>query len=233
MGRRTATPFHGCTGLKKLIFNGSVLEYKAVVDVRTMPNLQEVRLPATRGLGLGGHGTEGVIRNAKVYIPAPIECEICGKFENCEVYFESPKAPESAYYIELKNCTIHIPKGSTTSYYSKFGNQNYVESDYPQPSTASANQSSSVPQKIDLSFNLFKKLVNQSTTQTLQYLKDNGFQVKDCRDGSYLAHVSNGDMIIYSKNYRGSKLGAGAVEFITGRYKYISKLVSQPTECRL
>lgn len=211
------TPFRGCTSLKKLIFNGSVLKSKLDLPGNITQNLQKIRFPGTSdGSAIGYyHGISGTVRNAKVYIPALVECDFGGTFENCEVYFESPKAPESIHYLKLNNCTIHIPKGSTTSYYSKFGNQNYVESDYPQPSTASANQSSSVPQKIDLSFNLFKKLVNQSTAQTLQYLKANGCQVKDCRDGSYLAHVSNGDMIIYSKNYRGSKLGSGAVEFIT------------------
>ena len=47
--------------------------------------------------------------------------------EKCkEFHFESPTPPEMEY--KPKNCTIYIPKGSTTAYFAKFGETNkYIE----------------------------------------------------------------------------------------------------------
>lgn len=142
------TPFKGCTSLKKIIFNGTILKNKLILPEDIASSLKEIRFAGTTdGSAVGYyHGIYGTVRNAKVYIPASIKSDFGGTFENCEIFFESPKAPESIYYLKLQNCTVHIPKGSITSYYSKFGNLNFIESDYPQQTTASDVKNKQVPE---------------------------------------------------------------------------------------
>lgn len=121
--------------------------------------------------------------------------------------------------MKLQNCTIHIPKGSITSYYSKFGNLNFIESDYPQPTTASGSQSSSVAQKvaqkINLSFGLFQKLVSMKPAAVVQYLKQQGCKVEQGGEGVYEAKVKNGGITIYYPSYHAPRRGVGSVEFYT------------------
>ncbi len=215
------TPFKGCTSLKRIIFNGTILKNKLILRGDIAPSLKEIRFAGTTdGSAVGYyHGISGTVRNAKVYIPASIKSDFGGTFENCEIFFESPKAPESIYYLKLQNCTIHIPKGSITSYYSKFGNLNFIESDYPQPTTASGSQSSSVAQKvaqkINLSFGLFQKLVSMKPAAVVQYLKQQGCKVEQGGEGVYEAKVKNGGITIYYPSYHAPRRGVGSVEFYT------------------
>lgn len=210
------TPFKGCTSLKKIIFNGTILKNKLILPKDIAPSLKEIRFAGTSdGSAVGYyHGISGTVSNAKVYIPASIKSDFGGTFENCEIFFESPKAPESIYYLKLHNCTIHIPKGSITSYYSKFGNLNFIESDYPQQTTASGSQSRSVAQKINLSFGLFQKLVSMKPAAVVQYLKQHGCKLES--DGYvYSTNIRGGTIIIYPENFSQPRLGVGSVVFCT------------------
>lgn len=138
-----------------------------------------------------------------------------GEFDNCEIYFESTTVPADSR-IRLRNCIIHCPKGSTTSYYNAFGkDQRYIESDYPQPTTASGSQSKNVVQKINLSFALFQKLVSMKPAAVVQYLKQQGCKVEQGGEGVYEAKVKNGGITIYYPSYHAPRRGVGPVEFYT------------------
>lgn len=171
------TPFKGCTSLKKIIFNGTILKYKLILPKDIAPSLKEIRFAGTSdGSAVGYyHGISGTVSNAKVYIPASIKSDFGGTFENCEIFFESPKAPESTYYLKFNNCKIHIPKGSTTSYYSKFGNLNFIESDYPQPTISHHSQS--------------KKVASRNGTSGYNLVRDSGGNEKVVRPDTYKGSI--------------------------------------------
>lgn len=225
-----ATPFSGCSGLKKLIFCGSVLNYNTLLSGNLATSLKEIRFPATTGRGPGFHGIgnprlsgiPATISNAVVYIPSPMSGFI-GDFDNCEIFFESTTAPKDSR-INLRNCTIHCPKGSTTSYYNAFGkNQNYIESDYPQPVVKAVNNSAKFSTQkrtptISLSFSLFQKLIDKSSTEVLNYLKQLGCVFK-YQDGIYNASVKGGHILVYPNNYSRPRLGVGPVVFSTNDRK--------------
>lgn len=216
-----ATPFSGCSRLRKLIFCGSVMDYNTMLSDDLAKSLREIRFPATKGRGPGYHGignqrSAGVpatITNAIVYIPSPMS-GFLGEFDNCEIYFESTTVPADSR-IRLRNCIIHCPKGSTTSYYNAFGkDQKYIESDYPQPTTASKSQSRNVDQKINLSFALFQKLVSMKPAAVVQYLKQHGCKLES--DGYvYSTSIRGGTIIIYPENFSQPRYGVGPVVFCT------------------
>lgn len=217
-----ATPFSGCSRLRKLIFCGSVLNYNTMLSDDLAKSLREIRFPATKGRGPGYHGignqrlagVPATISNAIVYIPSPMS-GFLGEFDNCEIYFESTTVPADSR-IRLRNCIIHCPKGSTTSYYNAFGkDQRYIESDYPQPTTSSGSQSRNVAQKINLSFALFQKLMSMKPAAVVQYLKQQGCKVEQGGEGVYEAKVKNGGITIYYPSYHAPRRGVGPVEFYT------------------
>lgn len=132
--------FGGCSNLKRVVFNGSKLDYNTFLCKEAVSSLQEIRLPGYASWSggyfhaIGTSNSSYPIENATVYIPDNVP-SFTGKYINCDMYFQSVKGgyePDS--HLKLENCTIHCPKGSTTAYYSAFGKDNeYVESDYPKP----------------------------------------------------------------------------------------------------
>lgn len=83
-------------------------------------NMKELRLPQ-------GVETVNVSGRGKLYVPSDVKVIREWYGEKCnEFHFESPTPPEMEY--KPKNCTIYIPKGSTTAYFAKFGETNkYIE----------------------------------------------------------------------------------------------------------
>ena len=83
-------------------------------------NMKELRLPQ-------GVETVCVSGEGKLYVPSDVKVIREWHGEKCkEFHFESPTPPEMEY--KLNNCTIYIPKGSTTAYFAKFGETNkYIE----------------------------------------------------------------------------------------------------------
>lgn len=97
-------------------------------DLKGCTSLKEIRFPQNiktieyfdLNLRKGG-------RNLKAYFPASLESLgdiYYMSWDSGELHFKSTVPPDGA----LRNCTIYVPKGSTTAYYSKFGNSNkYIE----------------------------------------------------------------------------------------------------------
>lgn len=83
-------------------------------------NMKELRLPQ-------GVETVCVSGEGKLYVPSDVKVIRDWHGEKCnEFHFESPTPPEMEH--NPKNCTIYIPKGSTTAYFAKFGETNkYIE----------------------------------------------------------------------------------------------------------
>ena len=72
-----------------------------------------------------------------------------------------------------------------------------------------------VEQKINLSLDLFQKLMNMKPTAVAQYLKQQGYKVEQCGEGVYEVKVKNGGITIYYPSYHSPRRGIGPVEFYT------------------
>ena len=100
---------------------------KRVAHCRSQEALKEIRVPQgiTR-LELTISEREGLT----VYFPASMTYLRSSFYKNSTLHFKSmtpPKANEYEYSM-IRNSTVYVPKGSTTAYYSAFGNTNkYIE----------------------------------------------------------------------------------------------------------
>lgn len=95
--------------------------WRGIVELSFNPlNMKELRLPQ-------GVETVRVSGEGKLYVPSDVKVIRYWHGEKCnEFHFESPTPPEMEH--NPKNCTIYIPKGSTTAYFAKFGATNkYIE----------------------------------------------------------------------------------------------------------
>lgn len=136
--------FRGCINLEKLNFpetltycgssfygtNINVIDFskchfnnnwRGRVELSFHPlNMKELRLPQ-------GVETVCVSGEGNLYVPSDVKVIRDWQGKKCnEYHFESPTPPEMEY--KPQNCTIYIPKGSTTAYFAKFGETNkYIE----------------------------------------------------------------------------------------------------------
>lgn len=81
-------------------------------------NIEELRLPkGVSKIDIRGGG-------GRIYVPSNATSLSSSRFN--EYHFESSTPPEMEF--KPQNCTIYIPKGSTTAYFAKFGETNkYIE----------------------------------------------------------------------------------------------------------
>lgn len=101
----------------KCHFNNSRGRVKLAFPIE---NMKELRLPQ-------GVETVNVSGRGKLYVPSDVKVIRDWHGKKCNgFHFESPTPPEMEH--KPKNCTIYIPKGSTTAYFAEFGETNkYIE----------------------------------------------------------------------------------------------------------
>jgi len=122
------------TGLKKFdlskcnfAVNNSIYGRSWDYRFEQMDNLREIRLPN----GVSKIELRTMPReNITIYVPETVQVMTLGVTKNITLHFASSTPPEFKDFgnVYIENCTIYIPKGSTTAYYAKYGSSNkYIE----------------------------------------------------------------------------------------------------------
>ena len=109
------------TKIKKFDFSSCTFKSNGFSDTWIFSffgNIEELRLPkGISTIRISGNGE-------RLYVPSKVTSLRCSNFN--EYHFESSTPPEMEF--KPQNCTIYIPKGSTTAYFAKFGETNkYIE----------------------------------------------------------------------------------------------------------
>lgn len=117
------------TGLKvfdlsKCRFEPNYSDFMWYFVFADMKNLKEIRFPSgvpyIEGSGPG---------KMTFFVPATVKTlNFGGNSNDGSIFHFSSSTPPDISYSSLRNCTLYIPKGSTTAYYAKYGSSNkYIE----------------------------------------------------------------------------------------------------------